>query len=206
MPRDPPVQERAYQAIRAGLLNGRFRLRERLDASAIAAELGVSATPVREALTRLTVERLVAFQPARGFFVAFWTEAGLRELYQWRGDLARLALNSAMAAPLVIAPNHQAESYPERVRAVLNALHSGATGELVRAAANADDRLTRARNAERDLWTDAERDLEALAAALAQNPAKSGQAALRRYFARRAGAAKQIRDRAALLALPPNGG
>ena len=70
---ETPTSERAYQEIKARLMDGRFRLRQRLDATALATDLAVSTTPVREALLRLTAERLVAFRPSHGFSAAMWS-------------------------------------------------------------------------------------------------------------------------------------
>lgn len=200
---DPPVPERAYQEIKRKLLQGQYRLRERLDASAIANDLGVSATPVREALLRLTAERLVQFRQAHGFTVAMWSEGGLRELYAWRGYLAKLAAKrpSQPGAPAQLS----GPDYPARIASVFETLHEGANTELVAAAMNADNRLTRARVAEAQLWSDIDEELTELAARIAGGDAADTCDALDAYHQRRINAAKEIRDRAALLALPPNG-
>lgn len=201
---DPPVPERAYQEIKARIQAGRFRLRQRLDASAIASSLGVSTTPVREALLRLVAERLVSFKQSHGFSVAMWSESGLRDLYRWRGEIAVLALEDGGLA-------HQNEpvdqsDYPRRATALLQGLQQGAHHELVLAAANADDRLHIARVAELALWPDAEADLKLLAGAITSGRISDIRHVLEAYHAKRMGAAKSIRDCAALLGLPSNGG
>jgi DNA-binding GntR family transcriptional regulator len=200
---DPPVPERAYQEIRARLLSGRFRLRQRLDAGAIASELGVSTTPVREALLRLTSERLVSFRPAHGFAVAMWSESGLRDLYRWRGELAELTLAgfAGAAAPV----SRAAMSYAAQVAELFAAFESGAHAELLHAARNADDRLHVARIAEAEIWPNVEQELSMIANAIASGSAVRIKNALGKYHARRVANAKRIRDCAALLALSSNG-
>lgn len=200
---DPPVPERAYQEIKARLLAGRFRLRQRLDAGAIASELGVSTTPVREALLRLTSERLVSFRPAHGFAVAMWSESGLRDLYRWRGELAELALASFAGAPAL--PADDGASYPVKVAQLLALVGGGAHGELLHAARNADDRLHVARIAEAEIWPNVEQELSTIVTAIASGSTARIKNALGKYHARRIANAKRIRDCAALLALSANG-
>ena len=200
---ETPTSERAYQEIKARLMDGRFRLRQRLDATALATDLAVSTTPVREALLRLTAERLVAFRPSHGFSVAMWSESGLRDLYRWRGELAELALNSVslLSTPAIAVGG----DYPDRTTALLAALQTGTHGELVASARNADDRLHIARVAERELWSDVEQDLALIAEAIEEGDVSRLKIALRLYHDKRIAAAKAIRDCAALLGLPSNG-
>jgi len=200
---ETPTSERAYQEIKARLMDGRFRLRQRLDATALATDLAVSTTPVREALLRLTAERLVAFRPSHGFSAAMWSESGLRDLYRWRGELAELALKSASA--LSTPTSAVTRDYPSRTAALLTAMQRGAHGELVASARNADDRLHMARVAERELWADVEEELTPLDEAIEKGDVSRLKIALRLYHDKRVAAAKAIRDCAALLGLPSNG-
>ena len=55
--------------LRARIIDGRLRLGEALSENALAAELGISKTPVREALLQLKLERLVDVLPQRGTYV-----------------------------------------------------------------------------------------------------------------------------------------
>ena len=200
---DLPIPERAYQEIKTRVLAGRFRLRQRLDASAIASDLGVSTTPVREALLRLTSERLVSFRPSHGFAVAMWSESGLRDLYRWRGELAELALASfaATAQPMVDA----AASYPDKAADLLAGLAIAAHAELAHATRNADDRLHMARVAEAEIWPNVEQDLAPISKAILSGSIAPIRSALRKYHMRRCMNAKRIRDCAALLGLSSNG-
>ena len=200
---ETPTSERAYQEIKARLMAGRFRLRQRLDATTIATDLAVSTTPVREALLRLTAERLVSFRPSHGFSVAMWSESGLRDLYRWRCELVELALNSvsSLSTPMSVV----ARDYPDRTAALLTALQSGTHGELVASARNADDRLHIARVAERELWADVEEELAFFTEAIESGDVSRLLLSLRLYHDKRIAAAKAIRDCAALLGLPSNG-
>ena len=55
--------------LRARIIDGRLRLGEHVSENALAAELGISKTPVREALLQLKLDRLVEIHPQRGTYV-----------------------------------------------------------------------------------------------------------------------------------------
>src|SRR3990172_4682702 len=55
--------------LRARIIDGRLRLGELVSENALAAELGISKTPVREALLQLKLDRLVDILPQRGTYV-----------------------------------------------------------------------------------------------------------------------------------------
>lgn len=86
------VVDRVYAALRSRILVGEIAHGTRLRQEALAAELGVSRTPLREALRRLTAEGLVEFHPNRGAQVAEVTHAGVRAAYE-----ARLVLEPGAA-------------------------------------------------------------------------------------------------------------
>jgi len=83
--------ERVYAAIRDQLRKGAFRPGERLEPAAFADQLNASVTPIRDALHRLTGERLVDAPRHEGFRVPLVTETMLRHLYAWHLDLLLLA-------------------------------------------------------------------------------------------------------------------
>jgi len=63
--------ERVYQEIKNAILSGDFAIHQRLDIDKLAAQLGVSATPVRYTLAILASERLVKLNKSRTYQVAF---------------------------------------------------------------------------------------------------------------------------------------
>jgi DNA-binding GntR family transcriptional regulator len=67
----------------------------------IAEHVGVSRTPVREALLQLAAEELVQLVPNRGAYIAPLTGRDLRDLVQLRGLLERFAAEQVMAAGTV---------------------------------------------------------------------------------------------------------
>ena len=88
----------AYQALRQGILRGDLAAGERLRSDALASELQVSRTPVREALRKLEAEGLVA-RSGSGLIVREFSEKDLTELFYVRealeGMAARLAAENA---------------------------------------------------------------------------------------------------------------
>lgn len=88
----PGTFERVYAAIKEQLRHGFFRPGQRLEPAILSAELNASVTPVRDALHRLTGERLVEAPRHEGFRVPFLTETTLRHLYAWHRDLLLMAI------------------------------------------------------------------------------------------------------------------
>ena len=75
---------RAYQFIKQQLLDGHLEEGTFLTEAALATEVGVSRTPIREALQRLDVEKLVTLVPGRGAFIPHVTVRSVYELMQAR--------------------------------------------------------------------------------------------------------------------------
>ncbi len=98
------LAEQAHQAIRLAIRQRRFRSGDRLIENELADMLGLSRTPIREALSRLQAEGLAEQHPHRGFTVVEFDHAMVSELYQMRealeGTAARLAAKNADHAEL----------------------------------------------------------------------------------------------------------
>src|SRR5690242_6752922 len=82
-----PDQGIIYESIRRAILDGRYGPGERLVESQLATTFGVSRTRVREALSRLEAERLVASRPTRGHVVRELGRLDMEELYALRLEL-----------------------------------------------------------------------------------------------------------------------
>jgi DNA-binding GntR family transcriptional regulator len=67
--RPKSLTELVVEELRKRIIDGRLRLGEALSENTLAAELGISKTPVREALLQLKSERLVEVLPQRGTYV-----------------------------------------------------------------------------------------------------------------------------------------
>lgn len=76
--------EQAYQLLRAGIVGGKYQFGERLGEVETSQALGISRTPLREALRRLRAEGLVEIIPRFGAQVASWTSRDVEEIYELR--------------------------------------------------------------------------------------------------------------------------
>jgi DNA-binding GntR family transcriptional regulator len=90
-----PLREDIHALLRERIVKGDIPPGNRLQDVLLAAELGVSRTPVREALLRLEREGLVESDPNRGFFVAQLSRKEVLETYPMVWALECLALESA---------------------------------------------------------------------------------------------------------------
>ncbi|PZA05759.1 MULTISPECIES: GntR family transcriptional regulator [unclassified Meiothermus] len=93
------VREAAYAHLREAILGGRLVPGERISELGLAETLGISRTPVREALQRLAQEGLVELVPAKGARVRVLRPEEVREVYEVRAlleaEAARLAAQHA---------------------------------------------------------------------------------------------------------------
>lgn len=76
--------ERAYHAIRKMLVEFKLKPEQRINEVQLSRTLGVSRTPIREALNRLASDGFVSLTPNRGFFVRSLSTDGLLDLYELR--------------------------------------------------------------------------------------------------------------------------
>lgn len=93
--RHKTLTEQAADAIRDRIISGELRFGEALSEIAIAGELGVSKTPVREAFLQLKNEGLVEIQPQRGTFVFQMSSEELRQLVELRELLELASLHAS---------------------------------------------------------------------------------------------------------------
>ena len=85
LPEPPPqLAVGIHDSLKQAILSGRLEPGERINQEQIAKGLGVSRTPVREALHLLAREGLVALLPRRGAFVSAFDERDVFELYDVR--------------------------------------------------------------------------------------------------------------------------
>ena len=90
-----PLRDVVFQTLRKAILVGEFKPGERLMEIALADKLGVSRTPVREAIRKLELEGLVVMIPRKGAEVASITEKDLRDVLEVRCALEELAAQLA---------------------------------------------------------------------------------------------------------------
>lgn len=84
------LRGQVFQEIREDILKGKFKENEELREATLGKELGVSRTPVREALRQLELEGLVHIIPNKGAYVTGITEKDVHDIYMTRSMLEGL--------------------------------------------------------------------------------------------------------------------
>ena len=82
--------ELVYQKLRENILNGHYKHGDELRETAVGKEIGVSRTPVREALRQLELEGLVTIIPNKGAYVNGITAKDIFDIYEIRSYLEGL--------------------------------------------------------------------------------------------------------------------
>ncbi|MEJ5979136.1 GntR family transcriptional regulator [Novosphingobium sp. PS1R-30] len=177
---------RVYDLLKAQIMDGFRRPGERLDPARLAVRLSTSATPVRDALHQLLGERLVEAWPREGFKVPVPTEAALRDLYRWHGDLTGLLLRGRKSGARPRSSLPPADSPPDKARVLFVAIAQAFGHEEFRHAIDqAQDRLHRARRAEAQVFTDYFDELRSLSEAWSSGRLANLRRQLERYHRRR---------------------
>lgn len=90
-----PLRDVVFNTLRQAILKGELKPGERLMEMALAERLGVSRTPIREAMRKLELEGLVVMIPRRGAQVANITEKDLNDVLEVRIALENMAIEKA---------------------------------------------------------------------------------------------------------------
>lgn len=90
-----PLRDVVFKTLRQAILKGELKPGERLMEIALAEKLGVSRTPIREAIRKLELEGLVVMVPRKGAHVANITEKDLNDVLEVRIGLENMAIDKA---------------------------------------------------------------------------------------------------------------
>ncbi len=85
-----PLKEKIYKTLRYDILTGKISGGTHITESSIAKRLEVSRTPVREALQRLTQEKLVTSLPKAGYIIEDMSNDDIQDLFSVRFDIETL--------------------------------------------------------------------------------------------------------------------
>ena len=128
------LRGRVFTKIRDDILNGVYKEHEELKEARIGKELGVSRTPVREALRQLELEGLVQIIPNRGAFVTGISAKDVRDIYMIRSRLEGLCARwacehitreqlEAMEENVYLAEFHAGKGHMEQMAELDNQFH-----------------------------------------------------------------------------------
>ena len=91
--------DQVYELLKSEILTGDLRPRERVTVAGLAIRFGLSPTPVRDALRRLSTDGLVKLLPRRGTVVTAFDQKSVREVFQIRRIIECAAVEAVPRAP-----------------------------------------------------------------------------------------------------------
>jgi DNA-binding GntR family transcriptional regulator len=102
---EPPrnLTRLAYDSIKAYILHEEFDDEARLTEDALSRQLGISKSPVREALNSLNTEGLIRIEARRGAYLRTFSTQEVKDLYNLREVLEVYAVGVAQLTPSVLA-------------------------------------------------------------------------------------------------------
>jgi len=165
---DPSAAERAYQRLRRDILNGTLPMGP-MDIRGLGDRLRMSVTPVREALARLSAERLVTLAPHHGYVVANPSARRLEHIYELAGALIDLSLDRAGGTGWARLPGNRRQKasgvYADDMATLMREIATAQSNlELAEHALALNDRLFPARRCEPKLFADAGQEVAVLGA------------------------------------------
>ena len=93
------LSEQIYQILRADIISQVIPCGSKLTLKVLKERFGVSSTPIREALARLTEEQLLSYYSNLGVSVVSLGKEDIHEIYQFMGELDSLAVRYASLYP-----------------------------------------------------------------------------------------------------------
>ncbi len=99
---DDNLTERAHHTIKRHILSGRFSAEYRFTEDFFAQQMGISKSPVREALNTLQSEGLLRIEPRRGAYLYRFSAKEVADLYQLREALEVFAAGVVHATPALV--------------------------------------------------------------------------------------------------------
>ncbi|WP_242985428.1 GntR family transcriptional regulator [Vallitalea okinawensis] len=122
-----PLRDVVFNALREAILKGDLKPGERLMEKQLAEKMGVSRTPIREAIRKLELEGLVVMVPRKGAQVAEITEKDVRDVLEVRAALEELAVKLACAK----ISDHEVKQLKEAINEFEEARRKGDLETLV---------------------------------------------------------------------------
>lgn len=119
------LKEQAYEIIKEGIINGYYKPGDELRESTLSEEIGMSKTPVREALIQLENEGFVEIRPFRGAIVTDISIEDVAKLYEFRQVIEKYAIEIATES----CDEHDIKYLRKQIRLMELALEDGSVNE-----------------------------------------------------------------------------
>ncbi|MDI3481562.1 MAG: hypothetical protein PWQ97_1217 [Tepidanaerobacteraceae bacterium] len=123
-----PLRDVVFEAIREAIITGELKPGERLMEVQLAEEMGVSRTPVREAIRKLELEGLVVMIPRKGAYVAGLSLKEAADVFEIRESLEGLA--AALAAERIT--DEELETMEKILSSVQKAVEGGDVETIIK--------------------------------------------------------------------------
>jgi DNA-binding GntR family transcriptional regulator len=194
---DPMTEGAVYERIKNWLLAQSLVPGQLLQIGVLADELGVSTTPVREALTRLAAERMIMSVPKRGFFARTPSEDDIFGLYsvnqtildaavgRWPEQPAQPPATPAATEEIPVQERNAEQLARQTGELFLQIATRSGVGEFVEIIRNMNDRLHHARVLECEIVPDVFVEVGRLAELAAGNEPAQLRQALKSYHEER---------------------
>ena len=186
-----------YERIKHWLLAQTLVPGQLLQIGVLADELGVSTTPVREALTRLAAERMIMSVPKRGFFARTPSEDDIFGLYsvnqtildaavmRWPEATAQAAPAAAAAGEVPVQDRSAEQLARQTGELFLQVASRSGVGEFAEIVRNMNDRLHHARVLECEIIPNVFVEMGRMTALAAVNDRAHLREALKAYHVER---------------------
>ena len=120
------LRDHIFEKLQQAIYSGKLKSGERVTEKKVAEELGVSRTPVREALYRLTSLGLIKMIPHRGFLISRWSSKEIEDVIELRSVL------EAFAGRLAI--RHISEKEIDELKDLINKMRKAVSkGDVIKA-------------------------------------------------------------------------
>ena len=106
------LNQQVYARLRDMITSGELGIGTQIEERVLADEMGVSRTPLREAIGQLSNEEIIEYRPYRGNFVRNFTAKQVNDLYEVRKVLESLAIRLAI--------RKITQEHIEEIRAILD--------------------------------------------------------------------------------------
>ncbi len=127
------LNQRVYTRLRGMIMNGELTVGTQIEERVLADEMGVSRTPLREAIGQLSNEGIIEYRPYRGNFVRTFTVKQVNDLYEVRKALESLAIRLAI--------RKISQEHIEEIRTILDDVQAALEHDDIEGFSEADRRF-----------------------------------------------------------------